>query len=79
MPIYTKEMLTVFKIFIVILSVTILKVNILLSSCLWHSQITVKESFVACLLGTLMHSHHNSELCPKSYPCVQVMRARVLY
>lgn len=42
MPIYTVEMLTVLKFFIVILPITILKVNILLSSCLWHSRSTVK-------------------------------------
>ena len=42
MPICTVEMLTLFKGFIVILPITILKVNILLFSCLWHSQSTVK-------------------------------------
>ena len=42
MPICTIEMLTVFKGFIVIIPITILKVNILRFSCLWHSQSTVK-------------------------------------
>ena len=46
MPICTVEMLTLFKGFIVILPITILKVNSLLFSCLWHSQSTVKLNFL---------------------------------